>query len=119
MGVEAFVGLGTKKPLLAACATIAMLSLAGIPPTAGFFGKYLIFSQTLNNYTWLVVAAIISSAISIYYYLRIVTAMYFSDEPASDYRIEVPSVYKVVMVFCVLLMIAIGFLPDTLANILK
>ena len=119
VGVEAFVGLGTKKPLLAACATIAMLSLAGIPPTAGFFGKYLIFSQTLNNYTWLVVAAIISSAISIYYYLRIVTAMYFSDEPASDYRIEVPSVYKVVMVFCVLLMIAIGFLPDTLANILK
>lgn len=77
---SAFNGLGSKQPLLAAVLAISMLSLAGIPPMAGFFGKYFLFVAAFEKYPWLVVLAVINSAISIYYYFKIIIAMYFSRE---------------------------------------
>lgn len=83
-----FNGLGQKQPLLAVVMAIAMLSLAGIPPTAGFFGKYFLFTAAFAKYPWLVVLAVINSAISIYYYFKIIIAMYFTRE-SSDTSPEV------------------------------
>ncbi len=80
----AFNGLGKKQPLLAAVLAIAMLSLAGIPPTAGFFGKYFLFSVAFAKAPWLIVLAVINSAISIYYYFKIIIAMYFSREESAN-----------------------------------
>ena len=83
--LQNFAGLGARSPLLAACMSVFMLSLAGLPPLAGFFGKFYLFSATLrtgNNQglLWLVVLALFGSFISLYYYL-IVLKKIFVDEP--------------------------------------
>ena len=80
----AFNGLSKKQPLLAAVLALSMLSLAGIPPLAGFFGKYFLFTAAFAKYPWLIVLAVINSAISIYYYFKIVIAMYFVRESEED-----------------------------------
>ena len=75
--ISALYGLGADRPLLAWPMTIAMLALAGIPATAGFFGKvYLIEAAVENDYGWLGVAIVIGSAISLAYYLRVVAAVW-------------------------------------------
>ena len=83
--LQNFAGLRARSPLLAACMSVFMLSLAGLPPLAGFFGKFYLFSATLrtgNNHglLWLVVLALFGSFISLYYYL-IVLKKIFVDEP--------------------------------------
>lgn len=76
--IEFLSGLSEKKPVLAAAMTLFMISLAGIPPTIGFFGKYYIFSHAIRSgFVVLVVIALINSVISVYYYLRPVVVMYF------------------------------------------
>jgi NADH-quinone oxidoreductase subunit N len=81
-----FAGLRTRSPLLAGCMSIFMLSLAGLPPLAGFFGKFYLFSAALrpgenHGLLWLVALALLGSLISLYYYL-IVLKVVFVDEPA-------------------------------------
>ena len=76
-GIASLYGLGRDRPLLAWPMTIAMLSLAGFPATAGFFGKvYLIGAAVDNGYAWLGVAIVVGSAISLAYYLRVVAAVW-------------------------------------------
>ena len=80
--VRAVAGLGASRPLLAWSLTIAMLSLAGIPATAGFIGKiYLIDALVDGNYAWLGVVIVVGSMISLAYYLRVVAAMWMRDAP--------------------------------------
>ena len=82
--IEDMAGLGFKKPFLGLVFTVAMLSLGGIPLTAGFMGKLYIFSAAVNNgYVFLVILAVINSMISMYYYLRPVVQMYMK-EPKED-----------------------------------
>lgn len=81
-----FCGLASRSPLLAGCMAIFMLSLAGIPPLAGFFGKFYVFSAALradanHGLLWLVVIALLGSFISLYYYLLVLKAI-FVDEPS-------------------------------------
>jgi NADH-quinone oxidoreductase subunit N len=75
---SAFNGLAKSHPVLSAILAISMLSLAGIPPLAGFFGKYFLFTAVFDRYPWLVVLAVINSAVSIYYYFKIIIAAYFN-----------------------------------------
>nr|MBN2276984.1 NADH-quinone oxidoreductase subunit N [candidate division Zixibacteria bacterium] len=71
-------GLSSRYPFLAAILALFMFALAGFPPTAGFFGKFFIFSEAVkNNYIWLVIIAVINSFVSVFYYLRVVVAAYF------------------------------------------
>ena len=108
----AFNGLGKKQPLLAAVLVIAMLSLAGIPPTAGFFGKYFLFTAAFEKYPWLVVLAVINSAISIYYYFKIIIAMYFiRDENA--YTATVPSGVRWAVLVGLLLIALLTVVPGS------
>jgi NADH-quinone oxidoreductase subunit N len=83
--ISALAGLGTRQPWLAWPMTISMLSLAGIPGTVGFIGKlYLIRSLVAGSYTWLAIAIVVGSMISLGYYLRVVATMWMtSPEPAS------------------------------------
>lgn len=68
LSINSYSGLGSKKPLLAALLALLMFSLAGIPPFAGFFGKYYIFIAAIKaNLTWLAILGVISSAISVYF----------------------------------------------------
>ncbi len=79
----AFEGLSKRSPMLAAVMALSVLSLAGIPPLAGFFGKYFLFVQAFEKWPWLVVVAVLNSAVSIYYYFRVIIAMYF-EEPSRE-----------------------------------
>ena len=86
--INNFKGLFHKNPLIASSVLIAMLSLMGIPPFAGFFGKYFLFLAAVRaGLTWLTVVGIVGSAISIYYYGRIIRIM--ADKPDNDTTIEI------------------------------
>ena len=114
--IESFNGLGKTNPLMAGAATIALLSLAGIPITAGFFGKYYIFYNAINQgYNWLVVVGVLNSAIAIYYYLGIIIAMYFKEPNLIEEQIEhLPLMHKLVIAGCALAIILIGIYPNRL-----
>jgi NADH-quinone oxidoreductase subunit N len=76
--LERLAGLGRRKPLLAACMALFMLSLAGIPPLAGFTGKLLVFSAAISaGYTLLAVLGILTSVVAMVYYFRVINVMYF------------------------------------------
>lgn len=114
--ISAFNGLGKKNPVLAACMSVAMLGLAGIPPFAGFFGKFFIFTEALQNgYFYTVLIAIINSIIGIYYYFKVILAMY--GKPANETNIENPLTYQLVMWLCVGLSLVLGVLPGMLTDL--
>ena len=87
--IAAVAGLGRERPLLAWPMTISMLALAGIPATAGFTGKfYLIDAAVSGGYTWLGVAIVIGSMISLGYYLPVIAAMWMREAPAGEASLE-------------------------------
>jgi len=82
--ISAFSGMGKQAPVLALVLTLALLSLTGFPPTAGFLAKFYIFSAGVNNgLTWLVVVALLNTVISAYFYLRVVKVMWLG-EPTTE-----------------------------------
>ncbi|HSC71554.1 MAG TPA: NADH-quinone oxidoreductase subunit N, partial [Candidatus Methylomirabilis sp.] len=81
--IDDFTGLAQKSPLAAAVMLLFLLSLTGIPPTAGFVGKFYLFAAAVEKgYIWLVLIAVVNSAISLFYYMRVVMVMYMRDQPA-------------------------------------
>jgi len=83
--VQALTGLGREDPLLAWPMTISMLGLAGIPATAGFIGKFYLIEATVDGgYTWLGVAIVVGSMISLGYYLPVIAAMWMREAPAGE-----------------------------------
>lgn len=115
--VLAFKGLARNNPVEAFAMAIAMMSLAGIPPLAGFMAKYNLFAHAAEGgYIWLVVVAVIGSMISIYFYFKPIMASYFSDgEP--QHKIETSTNFKINIVICTLLMIVLGFMPNLIINL--
>ena len=80
VNLEDYAGLGRRSPVLAATLTIFLLSLIGIPITGGFFAKFYVFSAALqSSLVWLVIIAVVNSAIAAYYYLRVIVLMYMRD----------------------------------------
>jgi NADH-quinone oxidoreductase subunit N len=78
-----YAGLSNKQPALAAMMAIFMFSLSGIPPFAGFFGKYYVFAAAVQGgYMWLAILGVLTSCIAAYYYLRVIVLMYFKDNEA-------------------------------------
>lgn len=78
--IQDFHGLYRRHPLLAALMAMFMFSLIGLPPLAGFFGKYYIFVSAIENgYTWLTIVGVLASMVSVYYYLRIIVVMFFQE----------------------------------------
>lgn len=89
--LEDIAGLGSRSPLIAAAMTVFMVSLMGIPPTIGFYGKYYVIVALLDaNLLWLAISIVIASAISAYFYLRVVATMYFQQKEAVN-ETAVPS----------------------------
>jgi NADH-quinone oxidoreductase subunit N len=111
--VESFNGLFKKNPLLAVTMTVSLLSLAGIPPLAGFFGKYLVFALALNNgFTGLVIVGVITSLIGVYYYFRVIVAMFFSEPNVIDVSLTISQ--KILIYVLMLFSIGFGVFPDLL-----
>ncbi|MFC6996030.1 NADH-quinone oxidoreductase subunit N [Rufibacter roseus] len=114
---EAFSGLGRTNPLLAFVMTVAMLSLAGIPLTGGFFGKLFLFSAALEqDMVWLIVVAVLMSAVGIYYYFRVIIAMYLRDAVAE--RVPVDSLGTFTLISLVVLTVIMGVLPGLFSGLL-
>ncbi len=113
--LEDYRGLARSNPLLAGSLTVFLLSMAGIPFTAGFFAKFLAVDAVLDNHTyWLAIVAMLSSAIAAFLYLRIVVYMYLSDEdeaPAEPH-ITVPAGTKLAIALCLLVTIGVGIMPE-------
>jgi len=120
--IESFAGLSRRAPLLALCLLVFLLSLAGIPPLAGFVGKFFVFSAVLGaesrhlSLLWLVILAIGMSAVSFYYYLRVLKAAYVSDEAAGAGRIKVPMITLVALILLAVLVVVLGCAPSFLLN---
>jgi NADH-quinone oxidoreductase subunit N len=86
--IEDFTGLGRRQPAMAACLSLFLLSLLGLPITAGFLGKFYVFNAALeSNLIWLAIILALNSVIGSYYYLRVVVAMYMR-EPAAEIPVE-------------------------------
>jgi len=112
--VDDWAGLGSQYPAAALAMTICLLSFGGVPPTGGFFGKFYLFKSAMEVYDgqllWLVAVGVINSAISIYYYLKIVTAMYFreANQPFTPTR---SGGLLFVIVVCPLIILELGLMP--------
>ena len=107
-----YKGLSKRAPLIAFAMLLFLFSLAGIPPLAGFASKFVLFSSAVTDGTWIWLAAIavINSAISLYYYARIVKAMYVDKGSSSD-KVKVPISFAVAIAICAIATIAIGVYP--------
>jgi NADH-quinone oxidoreductase subunit N len=111
--VEDLKGLASEKPWLAASMTILLLSLAGIPPTIGFFGKFFIFSAAVKQgLAWLAFWGVIGSIISIYYYLRPIVAMYMEAPLLSRGIIELKPMSYFVVAFLAMLVLVFGLASE-------
>jgi len=115
--IENFNGLGKKSPLLAVVMSIALLSLAGIPPTAGFFAKYYVLTAAIGSgHMWLAVIGILTSLVGVYYYFRIIIAMYFK-EPKEGIVFTVSAQHQALLFVTAVATIVLGLLPDLILNI--
>ncbi|MDF7816456.1 NADH-quinone oxidoreductase subunit N [Runella sp. MFBS21] len=113
---EAFNGLGKKNPLLAFVLTVSMLSLAGIPLTAGFWGKFFIFSSAVDRgLTWILVIAVLMSTVGIYYYFRAIIAAYMREGELA--AIKISPFYRLVLIVTTVITLVCGLLPDFLKGL--
>jgi NADH-quinone oxidoreductase subunit N len=113
---DSFNGLAKRNPFIAFTLTVAMLSLAGIPLTAGFIGKFMMFSSALAEYqVVLVVLAVLNSIIGIFFYLRVIVAMYFRS--AERNQIQSSSYFNFVLGFSALITIIVGIYPGLISNL--
>lgn len=112
--IDNYAGLGNRHPFLALCMSIFLLSLAGIPPLAGFMGKFYLFSAAVKSqYYWLAIIGVLNSVIAVYYYLRIMMYMYFK-EPIKDLKgLDNAPQYGIVMLICVWALLHMGIFPRT------
>ncbi|MFM9836932.1 MAG: NADH-quinone oxidoreductase subunit N [Cyclobacteriaceae bacterium] len=109
--IESFNGLFNRNRFLAVAMTIALLSLAGIPPLAGFFGKYLLLSLAVGaGLIWLVALAIITSVIGVYYYFKIILAMYFKSGSQSQFPVSFYQ--RLLLAVLLILAFILGIFPD-------
>ncbi|MEO7524056.1 MAG: NADH-quinone oxidoreductase subunit N, partial [Ferruginibacter sp.] len=113
--IDGFNGLAKQQPVLALTATVFLLSLTGIPLTAGFQSKfYMLLAAVQNGHSlWIVIVAVLFAAISAYYYFRVIQAMYFkeaSQDIVLTSEISVP--FKVTLVITAILIIILGIYPE-------
>ena len=109
--LDSFRGLGKRMPLAALSMTIFVFALAGIPPTAGFMAKLVLFSSTIEaGMSWLAVVAILNSALSLFYYARLVRYMYFL--PPEGKKIGMPFPYAAALLLAVAGVLAMGIWPE-------
>jgi NADH-quinone oxidoreductase subunit N len=118
--LEGFSGLGYKRPLLGVAMTVFLFSLMGLPPTAGFAGKFYIFAGAVKGgYIWLAIIGVLNSAVSLYYYLRVMVYMYFR-EPNEDYAwVSMPVSVLATIILAIIGSLYLGILPNEVMAMAK
>ena len=113
--IKDYAGLAQRSPLMASVLTVSLLSMAGIPPLAGFAGKFYLFSAIVNQgYLWLVIIGLLMSMASVYYYLSVVKVMFMADSP-SDSPIVVPAGAKAALLISMIITVILGVWPQPLS----
>jgi len=117
-----FAGLSRRAPLVSFCMLIFMLSLAGIPPLAGFFGKFYVFAAAVKGgaanlgLLWLVILAVAMSAVSLYYYLQVLKQIYVKDAPPAAAPIRASVLTRIVLMVLAGLVVLFGCAPNLLID---
>ena len=120
--LEDYAGLGRSRPFLAGVMTVFMLSLAGIPPLGGFFGKFYIFQTAIQHRLYiLTIIAVINSVIAVFYYFRVVYIMYMQEERE---RIEAPGIEtgvlaNAVLILSMLMVLILGLAPGVFLEVIQ
>ena len=115
-----FAGLSRRAPLVSMCMAVFMLSLTGIPPLAGFMGKFYVFASALSTdrvnlgLLWLVVAALALSAVSFYYYLKVLKQVYIVEPGKEAAVVPIPILSRAVLVLLALAVVGLGCAPQLL-----
>src|SRR5690349_12943674 len=120
VSVDDYSGLGRRSPLLAFTLTIFMLSLIGIPATAGFLAKYYVFSAALSAHSsalvWLTVIGLVNSAVASYYYLRLIVVMYMREPVVAEAPAPASGAMKLALVLAAIATIYLGVMPGRVLN---
>src|SRR5216684_684501 len=119
--LQNFSGLSSRSPLLAGCMSIFMLSLAGIPPLAGFFGKFYLFSAALQavgnqGLLWLVALALLGSLISLYYYLIVLKVIFVDEAAARTSAIKLEWLQRLTLTVLAMIVLFLGVMPGPLVS---
>jgi NADH-quinone oxidoreductase subunit N len=120
-----FSGFSRRSPVVSFCMMIFMLSLAGIPPLAGFFGKFYVFAAVAKSgapnlgLLWLVLLAIAMSAVSLYYYLQVLKQIYIAEAPKGAPRLVVPWVTQITLAMLALGVALLGCFPGWLVGLIE
>ncbi len=115
--IDDFAGIGRRSPLLASALTLALISLTGLPPAAGFIAKFYIFIGAVESgLLWLVIIAVIASIISAFYYLRVVKVMWLN-EPVSDERLAASFLPRLALALAGIGILVAGIAPALIMKI--
>jgi NADH-quinone oxidoreductase subunit N len=116
--VDDYNGIGFSSPVLAFSLSIFLLSLLGMPLTAGFMGKILVFSAAINQgYVWLVVIGVLNTAVSAYYYLRLIVVMFFREPSGTWEAPRIPAAVAVALILTILGVFYLGLFPGRIISI--
>ncbi|MBL7686750.1 MAG: NADH-quinone oxidoreductase subunit N [Bdellovibrionaceae bacterium] len=121
LNVDDLKGLAKKHPVLAAALAVILFSLAGVPPTLGFFGKFSLFGVAIEqDLYWLAFWGVLNSVVSVYYYLRPVVVIYMTDsEETSDELVATGGLAKATLVFTAALTVIIGLVSSPLLEMVR
>ena len=112
LNISDYEGLAHRHPFIAALMALFMFSLAGIPPFAGFFGKYYLFASAVNaNLTWLAIVGVLASVVSVYFYINVVVNMYFKESPAGSAQSVISRLGATALVIAAAAVIELGLTP--------
>ncbi|OGB98163.1 MAG: NADH-quinone oxidoreductase subunit N [candidate division NC10 bacterium RIFCSPLOWO2_12_FULL_66_18] len=118
--IDDFTGLAQRSPLAAAIMLLFLLSLTGIPPTAGFVGKFYLFAAAVDaGYIWLVLIAVINSAISLFYYMRVVMVMYMRDLPPQGIALSRSPALYLALFLAAAVTLLLGIFPGPVLEFAK
>ena len=118
MNISAFDGLGKSSPILAVGLTVSLLSMAGIPPLSGFMAKYFLFANAISNgYLWLVLFAIAMSLVGVYYYFKLIIALYFHDNTEGS-SVKADALQTLLIVLGCGILLVLGVFPQLVYSVL-
>jgi NADH-quinone oxidoreductase subunit N len=113
-----YAGLWYTHPALAALMTVCLLSLGGLPPTAGFVGKWYIFSAAVSaGYYWLAIIGMLTSVVSVFFYLRVVVMMYMSEREGATAPARVGALGMAALTVAIVAIFYLGILPTQVINL--
>ena len=118
--ISGYAGVGFRHPGIGLAMTLFMVSLAGLPPTAGFFGKFQIFSAAVEaGYIWLTVIGVLNSLVSVYFYLGVVVSMYMRQPVGQAHAVSMTPFARVALLIASLGTLYIGLAPTSLLQMAR